>query len=214
MPQQQYKEQNHDLNLKYEATYVSMLDNGVQIPVWIQRIEEGYIYGKRLINDKWRETGGEIEITDPALNLEFPRVGVLNLKHAPIIIRRIAKRQWRKVLVGGVVQLHDPFYDERERYHLPQIVGVENDSVLTAIFNPTYPSRKEAWEQIASGDKLGVAITPEWFLGVKTHAEGVMLFKDDLSVGIVKEEGLVKIYPEANLLREQVIGLGYKVEAA
>jgi len=212
--QKQYKEQNQDLNLKYEQTYVSMLHEGVQIPVWIARIEGGHIYGKRLIGGRWKETDGEISLKNEKLNLKFPRVGVINLTHAPVIIRRIAKRQWRKVLVGGVVQLHDPFYNERDMYDLPQVQKVENDSVLTAIYNPTYPSRKEAWEQIASGDKLGVAITPEWYLGVKAHAEGVMLFKDDLSVGTVKDENIIEMYPEASLLREQVIALGYKVEAA
>ncbi len=214
-----YEEEQKDFNLKYEHTYISLQVNGVNCPMWVSSItEDGYIRG-RLWNDieeGWSDIdeNDEIEIENPDLNLDFPRLGAINLVHTPIVIRRLAKRQWRKVLCDQVIHLYDPFVDEREKFDLPRILAVENNSILRAIFNPIYPSREEAWELLASGEKLGVAITPEWYLGIKTHAEGVKLFKDDISVGTVIGQSTVILYPEAKLLREQVISLGYKVEAA
>jgi len=219
-----YEEGQRDFNLKYETTYVAHTKDGVNRPMWVNSVdEEGYVNGKILLRTKgpeeqrtfWRETAGNYNIEeDEDFILDFPRLGAINLTHAPIIIRRMAKRQWRKVLTASVIQMHDPFNEERHKYKLPIITQIENDSILFSLFNPTYPSREEAWEELMSGEKLGVAITPEWFLGIKAHAEGVKLFKDDISVGTVIGQSTVVLYPEADLLKEQVISLGYKVEAA
>lgn len=212
-----YEEQQRDFNLKYESTYIAMKGGGINLPLWIDDIDEDEYIRGRIWNEgkgKFTSSDSEIEISDPDLITTFPRLGALNLTHSVVVIRRLAKRQWRKVLNAQVIQLHDPFEEERDLLGLPRIKGVENDTILLEIFNPVYPNREQAWERIAAGDTLAVAITPEWYLGVKAHAEGVKLFKDDLSVGTVTSSTTVELYPEAQLLKEQVIGLGYKVEAA
>lgn len=211
-----YTEQARDFSLKYDGTYIGYLGNDKKVYPFFCRGCNGN--GKNAVlsgdvlttKNQWKRT--EFKVDDKRLITDFPRLGAINLKHAPVVLRRISKRQWRKALVGSVTHLFDPFYEERYILGLERPTKVENKNILLNIFNPEYYHRDVAFDMVENGEKIGAAITPEWYLGIKRRVEDIVLFKDDMSVGSFKKKGIVKLYKSASPLKEQIESLGIRVE--
>ena len=125
----------------------------------------------------------------------------------------MSKRQWRKTLNPPVIDVNDPFIEERRHFNLPIVNKIDNKSILREIFNPKYFTIGEAYKQVASYKKLGCAFNNKWFFGSKIRNMDILLFKEALTIGVAKDNGKIIVIPNAaKPLVEQIENMGFRVE--
>lgn len=208
-------DQVKELNNKYVNTYVGLRGNDEVTPYYIEEFfwknkviyckgfEAAQAYGTGTTSKTWAPK--LIVFTDESAFVPLPKPGLRNYKDTVIYFPRYAARQWKKGICkensGGYVILGSIY--ENIAVSPPSI---ENPEFYYSIFNPRYPSLKEATETLHNGDKIAVALSEKYFAYMFIHSPNILIgYKTVYPVGEVIGSSRVKLLPEFTHLFEDML---------
>lgn len=128
------------------------------------------------------------------IQCHWPVCGAVNVEVAgevsmAVYVERRQRRQWRRTFNNQCVRLHVPYQWALERVygvHTVRRARTVNISVVSELFNPTYPNTYEAAELIRSGERISVAISPQVSVVGDRHGTYAVYYRNDLVGGVSK----------------------------
>ena len=187
-----------ELTSQYSDTYVGLVQpDRTQVPFLIN-----YFTGPASGPTHATGAGPKETLTVPIerLDFRFPQLGMINGDNglAWYVTRRPDSRQWKRGLRPRVLKAHTIT-------PIPMIPGGDGffsyPSVLF-MYNPKYPSFREAVEQLQRGDGLSVGVSQDFWVGIHPTLRGLRIGYRMWTVGVVEEGNKPRFFPSKAYLKE------------
>lgn len=148
-------------------------------------------------------------------NLNWPTLGMTNVRDHVVLVQRVAQRQWKKGLRASSLSTH--VFDS-DLLHMLEVYGkVENNgsswktSDIGKLYDVEYTDFHEALESVGGGDKVARAISPDFCVTNKYECNKPVLHYKTHAVGVV-EGTTVKVSAEVSHvlpLLKRIVPNGY-----
>ena len=158
-----------DMAKQYIDTYISILKDGIRVPVYVNEIrKDGIIIGSLCIGNVWTPT--KLDIYKDQLLLEFPELGYFNTEKGLIYVYRTPERQWRRGLNDKVVTI------------CGNMDKLSSTAIISAIFNPRYYTL----DALAENTELDAGIAISRKLAVKRENSALIVYHNDITIGYIE----------------------------
>ena len=141
----------------------------------------------------------------------WPELGMVNIRDFAVYHARRANRQWRRGVRRNQVNSHIHGSDMGFAAVGDSFGGFEfdNSENISQMFNPTYTPLNKAIELVSSGKCFARAVNKHFAITSDPSIEvPVLAYKQSL-VGVVQQDGVIRLYGEVNHLEpavERLIG--------
>lgn len=219
----EYEESANDYHVKYNNCYGILENKVVRALDFYNNDDEDdntkvVMDYKVLRNKSWFSKSGGIDIIDD-IDWTLPYLGAINVLDTVLFIRRRHKQssptRYRKALRLDLLDLYEPTKKEysmlgKEGYS----GGSENwNDVLSSIFFPTQLGVEEALDSVLSLDRLGTAISNEYYFTLSNAINNIILWRGRNIIGIWNKN-LKGFDISTSLFNDDLNSLGIKWEAA
>ena len=156
----------------------------------------------------------DINDSDVEYKLDWPTLGMVNIRDHVVLVERIAQRQWKKGLRMSSLRslAFDPYIlrclkesGQRSR------AGDFCNSDLTKLYTPEYTDFHEALEVVEAGEKVARAISPLFCVSNKWQVSKPLLYYKSNAIGVVTGTS-VELAPEVSHiipLLKRIVPNGY-----
>jgi hypothetical protein len=193
-----------DLQRKFVDTFVSYhrAVAGGPVPIRINDVEmrdDERIVFKGLPFGATRN----VSVIFENLILTPPELGVINIDNIAMHFSRTPDRQWKEGFTWETIT-HN--YLAREAVSLLGVKDpwLKRDELLGPIFNPSYPSYKQALEDVVGGSAIVRAFNNKYWIGVAPFTKTPVLGYKLWYVGKVGNNGEVSLHDKAKHLKEEI----------
>jgi hypothetical protein len=120
----------------------------------------------------------------PRVSLTFPQTGYVNYKDFCILLTRAPHRQWKVPYNVRVAKMFVPNAQELKLLGI-SVPTTNNPDFVHYVFNRKYATSDEAWDSIASGDKLSVALSRRFAVVSLQRSRKPILYMKKSPIGVV-----------------------------
>ncbi|MCK5020994.1 MAG: hypothetical protein KAS32_28540 [Candidatus Peribacteraceae bacterium] len=210
---------NEDARRKWRRCVVTYEEGSIKHPFLIDDIE--VVNGKN--SNYYRLTGWVIEnntwvakklnTVKHKFNTEFPKLGFFMYRGVPVYLSRNSDRIYRKGYSENTVHKNNPLRDELMSISAAANIDVNNPSMVTAIFNPSYNTIQAAVRNIYGGTVYGDALSPNIAI-VSSYISKyiVVLYKTNIVGYLPNNDNKIVISEEDMCLKEELTECGFNVE--
>tara|TARA_R110002074_G_scaffold153413_1_gene308490 strand:- start:5199 stop:5891 length:693 start_codon:yes stop_codon:yes gene_type:complete len=156
----------------------------------------------------------DINDSDVEYKLDWPTLGMVNIRDHVVLVERIAQRQWKKGL--RMSSLRSLAFDP---YILRCLQGIGQrsragdfcNSDLIKLYTPEYTDFHEALEVVEAGEKVARAISPLFCVSNKWQVSKPLLYYKSNAIGVVTGTS-VELAPEVSHiipLLKRIVPNGY-----
>lgn len=222
-----YEETASDYNIRYKDTFLIYKEGVNRFPCKVVDFynhhddngdEDSEIFARIKIYHPDEDTYKNKTVSIDSLVLKMWKRGCVNLSSSVIVLNECSPSnsavevKYKAGLSQSNTQVIDPFHVERSLVHSVPF-SFENNVVLNATINNKYGSPEECLENTLSYKRLGQAFSPDYFFGLRSQVNAIMLHKREYIIGMVDPSNKqILLKQEAHPLYEEISEYGLTVK--